>query len=168
MRLESGFLTESVTWPRIAGGYSMGDLLVLSAAEVQLRFEPGAILRFDAGGGLTLGVAGSRASVVAKGAQGEKVSFVGGEPAPGFWGGLLFGFDTLESLIEHVEVLHGGTRGANIILQGTGDRVVIRDSIVGLSSGAGILATDCQVQPDLSGVSFYGNSEGDYVRPRCP
>jgi hypothetical protein len=93
------------TWPAIDADYRiLGDILVRDDAHLTL--EPGVVLVFTEGAGLSI----FRARLTARGTVDEPIVFTGQNQQPGFWKGVhLVDTSSVENVFEHVLIEYGGS-----------------------------------------------------------
>lgn len=168
VRLQRGKLVRQGTLPALNVPWVVqGDRLIVEGVSGRLDVSAGADLRFEQGG--TLYIDGGTLSAL--GTAEAPIRFVGSNPAPGQWDGIIIDSASPDNRMSFVEVGHGGAaaslarfEAANIHLSGTPDGVAARlqlsDALIFASSGDGIrLGPDAVLVTER--VSFESIGEQD-------
>jgi hypothetical protein len=176
---QSGSLAGNQEWDGSVEHLVSGNLII--PKDVTLTIDPGAIVKFAAGGGITVNAGGT---LSARGTFAQPITFtsikddtVGGDsngdgnatrPAPGDWNSIYISGGT--GLFDHVSVAYGASQNlpAGLITStASGSVVRIANSVfshglyVGIQAGAGtVLVTNSVVSDCDRGVQsgLYGNA----------
>ncbi|PNY81334.1 hypothetical protein CVO96_08000 [Deinococcus koreensis] len=128
-----------------------------------LTIEPGVKIVMDSGAAFNLHGGAIRAVGTAK----DPIIFTGEKPERGYWDGLDFFYSgSANNRLEHVQVLYGGGKGANVYV-GHGSYLNILNSRVAHSSGYGICLNsldfgDANADIDIgTGMTYEDNPDGN-------
>jgi len=126
------------TWTVAGSPYVVTCNMVLAGPT--LTIQPGVIVKFAAGAGITFGFSGIPGGLVAQGTASSPIVFTSNlaAPAPGDWRGLEIEATTSATVLDHVAVEYGGSgpRDANVWIGTAGTPV--RNSTIQFSDGDGI------------------------------
>jgi hypothetical protein len=96
------------TWSPTAcpDGYTVKTAINVRGTGVELKLEPGTVVKHEQGAGIT--VLGG-ASLIAKGTAEKPIAFQGYQSAAGTWRGLVFTSNSVKNELSHVSVAHAGS-----------------------------------------------------------
>ena len=142
--LVRGTISENTTWRRSESPYIVtADITVrgTSTAAAVLTIEPGVVVRFMPGTGLTVGTSSYKGALDARGTETEPIVFTSNAvaPAPGDWKALCFydAADDESSVLENCMIDYGGA-AYNSAVYCYHATPTIRNSAVRFSAGHGI------------------------------
>ncbi|MFY9942052.1 MAG: right-handed parallel beta-helix repeat-containing protein, partial [Desulfobacterales bacterium] len=142
--LVRGIISENTTWRRSESPYIVtADITVrgTSAAAAVLTVEPGVVVRFMPGTGLTIGYSSYKGALDARGTTAAPIVFTSNAaaPAPGDWKALCFydATDDESTVLENCVVEYGGAT-YNSAVYCYHAAPTIRSSVVRLSGGHGV------------------------------
>ncbi len=139
---------ENITSDEVWRGYNIHiverDLRIENAT---LTIEPGAIVKFNAGTALKVGVSSdSFSKLIAQGTADKHIVFTANKPNPdrGFWEAIIFGENaSSESVMEYCEVYYAGIysqNSGNIVIDNS--NIAFNNNIVKYSDSYGIYCPD--------------------------
>ena len=105
-----GAIDRDDTWSKLDVPYIVSFELIIAGTPTTpavVTIEPGALLLFGNGRGITVGNEGAAGGLIAVGTADEPIVFTGpGAPDPGVWPGLRFNPDAVdaESIVDYVEI----------------------------------------------------------------
>ncbi len=156
--VDGGTLNDDTTWAALGVPYMLMDSATTDAA---LTVDPGVVVVFDSGEGLSINETGSLTAV---GTAANPILFTGADPTPGFWSGIHFYYSNdLANQLEYVTVEYAGNYwDANISVGGT-SRVNITNCTLTDSSGWGIdVSSSADINADVATANTFANNvDGD-------
>lgn len=101
-------ITASETWGPAAcpDGYLVKRDIAVTGASVELKIEPGTLVKFDSGAGLQIG---ESAALIAEGTADKKIHFTGYQEAAGTWQGIVFSSNNIKNKIAFAKVDSAGS-----------------------------------------------------------
>lgn len=101
-------IESSETWsPALCpSGYTVKNDIGIRGTGVELKVEPGTVIKHEQGAGLTVH---GGASLIAKGTADKPIAFEGWQPVAGSWRGLVFVSNSAKNELSHVSVAHAGS-----------------------------------------------------------
>lgn len=87
-------------------GYTIKNDIGIRGTGVELKLEPGTVVKHEQNGGLTVH---GGASLIAKGTAEKPIAFQGWQAVPGTWRGLVFVSNSAKNELSHVRVEHAGS-----------------------------------------------------------
>lgn len=101
-------VTASETWSPAAcpDGYLVKKAIAITGAGVELKIEPGTVVKFENEAGLQVG---GSTSLIAEGTADQKIRFTGWQAAPGSWRGIVFASNSAKNRIANAVVEHAGS-----------------------------------------------------------
>ncbi|HEX7120193.1 MAG TPA: PKD domain-containing protein [Longimicrobiales bacterium] len=153
-----GTIGADSTLPDLGVPYRVTAPLVVEAT---LTLEPGVVLVFGAGAGLTVNAGGS---LVAVGTATDTIRFVGADEAEGSWDGVWVLSDSPDNALSYVEVANaGGSAGAVTVVPGA--RLALTHTLIRGSAGEGLFVYDGGVLSAFAANAFLDNT---YAGVRVP
>ncbi|WP_234734760.1 PKD domain-containing protein [Tellurirhabdus bombi] len=131
------------------------------AVSHELTINPGVVIAFERDVTFTIT---DRGFLIAKGTADQKIRFVGVNQSKGYWAGIMLNSESNVNLMEHVEVLHAGSRimldnkKAGMVMF-KGSQMAIKNSLFGQHDGYGLFASDEAVLREFSANTFSGNTD---------
>jgi hypothetical protein len=104
-------VTASETWSTAAcpDGYLVKKDIAVKGAGVELKIEPGTVVKFDADAGLQVE---ESAALIAEGTADKKIRFTGYQEASGTWRGLVFASNNVKNKIAFAKIDSAGSGNA--------------------------------------------------------
>lgn len=123
---------------------TMPDYVVTTGVKVHalLTVEPNVVVAFQQNASLTVEDAGG---IRAEGTADERIVFRGIQSAPGYWGGIIIRTNSMDNVLDYVDVTHGGMDYGNLMvgyLAADNARVTVRNSTFSHSANYGIWVED--------------------------
>lgn len=130
------------------------------AVSHELTINPGVVIAFERDANFTIT---DRGFLIAKGTADKKIRFVGVNQSKGYWGGIVLYSESNINVMEHVEVMHAGSRPlldnkkAGLVMFKE-SQIAIKNSLFGQNDGYGLFASEEAVLREFSANTFSGNT----------
>jgi hypothetical protein len=147
--VHAGQISANETWrAKDNPHFVLSDVQVEGSTHPTLTIEPGVIVRFASGTGMTIGESGGPGSLKAEGTAAAPIQFLADTIAPtkGFWEALTFGAQSgTDSVLRYAKLTHCGadyhvalSTSPCISVTGQDTRPLIADVLIQNSGGSGL------------------------------
>ncbi len=153
IEIRDGYVQVPTTWKRTEIPYfATGDIRVAGNSTSTLSIEPGVVVKFSSGKGLSVGHL-SPGGLTASGTEALPITLTSSavSPTPGSWSGVTFGDKTLtESALRWTGVEWAGSGGAGVTISGASP--TLENMTITGSSGKGLSLTGAAANPQVTRV----------------
>ncbi len=142
------------------------DYIVTKSIDVnhELTINPGVVIAFERDARMNVNDNGGL--LIAKGTAGQKIKFVGMQKTKGYWVGISLYSGSNANLMEHVEVMHAGsrpiystTKSALYMSGGSKAQVALKNCLFSQNDGYGIYVYEGSILREFEKNAFTSNTE---------
>jgi len=169
VNIQTGYVETTATLRAINAPYIVNyDIRVESDTNPVLTIEPGTTMKFNGDTGLAIGYSTGGGLIAVGTAEKPIVFTANGDTTPGYWAGLAFWGNTLDSSTElkYVTVEYGGvTNYANIMIYECAPK--ISEATISKSAGWGIkeaCGTSSEGAKGGSNITYTDNVQGNHTK----
>ncbi|GAB3989547.1 hypothetical protein GCM10028807_14690 [Spirosoma daeguense] len=141
------------------------DYIVTKNIDVnhELTINPGVVIAFERD--VRMNVNDNGGLLIAKGTADQKIRFVGVQKTKGFWVGMALYSGSNANVLEHVEVMHAGSRPifsttkSALFVSGSKSQISLKNSLFTQNDGYGLYVYDGGLLNEFSKNAFTNNTE---------
>ena len=164
IEIRDGYVQVPTTWKRTELPYfATGDIRVVGSNTSTLAIDPGVIVKFSPGKGISVG-SGAPGTLTAQGTEALPITLTSNavSPTPGSWAGITFNDKTLTgSALRWTRVEWAGSGGAGVTMSGASP--TLENVTVTGSSGKGLSITGAAANPQVTASTVSGCLGGGVV-----
>lgn len=167
--IDKSITVKTVLTDRVANP-DLPDYIVTKSIAVshELTINPGVVIAFERDTRLDINDNGGL--IVAKGTADKKIRFIGAEKTKGFWAGIVIYSGSNANVLEHIEVMHAGSRAilsstkAGMALFGGGKaQIALKNSLFSQNDGYGLMVQEDAILREFEANSFTKNSASGII-----
>jgi PKD repeat protein len=158
-------ITEKTTLVDRLANPDLPDYIVTKSIDVnsELTIKPGVVIAFERDVYMNIQDSGY---LIAKGQSDKKIKFVGVQKTKGYWAGIALYSGSNLNIMEHVEIMHTGSRpvhsdikAALLVYGGSESQITIKNSQFSQNDGYGMYVYEGAILLEFSQNSFTNNTE---------